>query len=172
MGAPVYYADREAKRLMQQNPALIQTIKEHFGEAAYTDGKLNRNYLSDIVFKDRSKLELLNSLVHPYTIEDGKNWMKHQHTPYAMKEAALIFESGNQAEFDFIIGVYAPLSLRLARTMQRDNETRDRILQRMDNQIEDSIKIKLCDFVVTNDEQQLLIPQVHALDKKLRSLSA
>lgn len=170
LGIPVYYADLEAKMLMQSNPVLMQAIKKHFGEAAYTEGKVNRSFLSEIVFQDRAKLELLNNLVHPFTIEDGKNWMKQQRTPYAIKEAALIFESGSQAEFDFIIGVEAPLTLRLARTIQRDNQTREQVLNRMDKQLDDSIKIKLCDFVVSNDEQQLLIPQVSALDKKLRSL--
>lgn len=170
LGIPVYYADQEAKILMQTNPFLIQAIKNHFGEAAYVEGKLNRSFLSEIVFQDRSKLDLLNSLVHPFTIEDGKNWMKQQITPYAIKEAALIFESGSHAEFDFIIGVEAPLSLRLARTMQRDNQTREQVLNRIDKQLDDLIKIKLCDFVVSNDEQQLLIPQVNAVDKKLRSL--
>lgn len=170
LGIPVYYADQQAKLLMQTNPVLMQAIKNHFGEAAYIEGKLNRSFLSEIVFQDKARLEQLNSLVHPFTIEDGKNWMKQQRTPYAIKEAALIFETGTHAEFDFIIGVEAPLSLRLARIMQRDNQTREQVLNRMDKQLDDSIKIKLCDFIVSNDEQQLLIPQVNAIDKKLRSL--
>lgn len=171
MGIPVYYADQEAKRLMQNNRELIGAITSHFGKAAYSDGKLNRSFLAEIVFQDSVKLELLNSLVHPFTIEDGKNWMKQQQTPYAIKEAALIFESGTHGEFDYIIGVNAPINLRIARTIQRDNQTREQILKRMDKQLDDAIKTKLCDFLLINDEQELLIPQVNALHMKLLALS-
>ena len=172
MGVPVYYADQEAKRLMQCNQDLIQAIKKHFGENTYQNGSINRSYLSEIIFKDNAKLELINNLVHPYTIEDGKIWMEKLQVPYAIKEAALIFESGSNMDFDFIIGVDAPLNLRLGRAMQRDNQTREQIFDRMNKQLDDRIKIKLCDFVLFNDEQQLLIPQVEALHTKLNSLSA
>ncbi|MEY3245890.1 MAG: hypothetical protein RL253_1050, partial [Bacteroidota bacterium] len=100
LGIPVYKADDEAKRLMATHPELIKQIKQHFTEQAYQDGKLNKSFLSSVVFYNKKQLELLNSLVHPFTIEDGKAWMLRQKTPYAIKEAALIFESGSQGEFD------------------------------------------------------------------------
>lgn len=167
LGIPVYKADDEAKRLMVTEPELIANIKEHFSSEAYINGQLNKPYISSIVFNNKEKLNLLNSLVHPYTIEDGKKWMNRQQTPYAIKEAALIFESGSQAEFDLIIGVYAPLSLRIHRTMQRDDADKEKIQERMQNQIKEEIKMKLCDEVLINNEQTLLLPQIIALHEKL-----
>jgi dephospho-CoA kinase len=167
LGIPVYKADDEAKRLMSTHPALIQKIKDHFSAEAYQNGQLNKPYLSAVVFKDKKKLELLNSLVHPFTIEDGKAWMLRQKTPYAIKEAALIFESGSQGDFDQIIGVYAPETLRIHRTIQRDKTDKDKVRSRMENQIKEELKMKLCDEVLINNEQQLLIPQIIALHEKL-----
>jgi len=167
LGIPVYRADIEAKRIMETNPLLIEQIKKHFSDAAFEDGKLNRRYISSIVFKDKKKLELLNGLVHPFTIEDGKSWMAKQKTPYAIKEAALIFESGSQGEFDFIIGVYAPETLRIFRTIQRDKTDKDLVKSRMNNQIKEEIKMKLCDAVLINNEQELLLPQIIALHQQL-----
>jgi dephospho-CoA kinase len=167
LGIPVYKADDEAKRLMSTHPVLIQKIKDHFSAEAYQNGQLNKPYLSAVVFKDKKKLELLNSLVHPFTIEDGKAWMLRQKTPYAIKEAALIFESGSQGEFDQIIGVYAPETLRIHRTIQRDKTDKDKVRSRMENQIKEELKMKLCDEVLINNEQQLLIPQIIALHEKL-----
>ena len=167
LGVPVYKADDEAKKLMATAPQLIDLIKKHFSEEVYKEGKLDKTYLASIVFNNKEKLELLNSLVHPFTIEDGKSWMNRQQTPYAIKEAALIFESGSQGEFDFIVGVYAPETLRIHRTIQRDKTDKELVRLRMQNQIKEEIKMKLCDEVLINNEQELLVPQIIALHEKL-----
>ncbi len=167
LGIPVYKADDEAKRLMATDPELIEKIKTYFTNEAYINGKLNKPFIASIVFNNKEKLNLLNSLVHPFTIEDGKRWMSQQQTPYAIKEAALIFESGSQAEFDLIIGVYAPMALRIHRAMQRDHVDKEKIHERMQNQIKEEIKMKLCDEVLINNEQVLLLPQIISLHEKL-----
>ena len=167
LGIPVYHADLEARRLMENNPKLVELIKHHFSEKAYENRILNRSYISSIVFNDKKKLDLLNSLVHPFTIEDGKQWMERQKSAYAIKEAALIFESGSQREFDLIIGVYAPETLRIFRTMQRDHIDKTIVKSRMQNQIKEEIKMKLCDEVLINNEQELLLPQIINLHHQL-----
>ena len=171
LGIPVYYADDAAKRMMNENEELKEKIKHQFGNDVYTDGKLNRKKLAEIVFNAPEKLEQLNALTHPATIKDAENWMKKQTTPYSIKEAALIFESGAQEHLDHVIGVTAPAPLRIQRTMQRDGITREEVIARMNKQMDENIKMKLCDFVLRNDEQELLLPQVIALHEKLLSLA-
>ncbi|MGB4771189.1 MAG: dephospho-CoA kinase [Chitinophagaceae bacterium] len=171
LGIPVYYADEAAKRIQQDNPEVRKQIVGLLGEEAYQNGILNRTYVSSIVFADKTKLEQLNAIVHPATIRDAENWLSAQTTAYAIKEAALIFESGSQGDLDFIIGVTAPMSLRIKRTMTRDGVTEEQVRHRMDKQISDQIKMRLCDAVIVNDEKQLLIPQVLELHQKLLSLS-
>jgi len=160
LGIPVYYADDAAKRLMNENKELIENITRHFGKESYSNGKLNRAHLAKLVFNDPDKLILLNSITHPATIEDANQWMQRQTSPYTIKEAALIFESGSAEHLDYVIGVYAPAALRIKRTMDRDHISREDVLSRMNRQIDEEMKMKLCDAVVVNDEQQLLIPQV------------
>jgi dephospho-CoA kinase len=160
IGIPVYNADSAAKRLMEEDPALRESIMAHFGPTAYLEGKLNRPFISSIVFHDKKKLDLLNSLVHPATIRDGEKWMHNQGTPYALKEAALIFETGSQSNLDLVIGVYAPQHLRIHRVMQRDKVSREEVIKRMENQISEEIKMKLCDYVIVNDDLKLVVPQV------------
>lgn len=171
LGIPVYYADDAAKRMMNENEELKEKIKHQFGNDVYADGKLNRKRLAEIVFNAPEKLEQLNALTHPATIKDAENWMKKQTTPYSIKEAALIFESGAQEHLDHVIGVTAPAPLRIQRTMQRDGITREEVIARMNKQMDENIKMKLCDFVLRNDEQELLLPQVIALHEKLLSLA-
>jgi dephospho-CoA kinase len=171
LGIPVYQADAAAKSLMESNPILKNQLIEHFSENAFVDGKLNRKYIADIIFNDKEKLHLINSLVHPYTIQDGIEWMKKQTTPYAIKEAALIFESGTQSNFDYIIGISSPQSMRLNRTIKRDNTNRELILEKMEHQLDEQVKMKLCDFVLQNDEKTLLTTQVIAVHEKLIALS-
>lgn len=167
LGIPVYYADTEAKRLMNSDEQLIRQLVLHFGPGAYENGVLNRKYLAAQVFGNTEKLELLNSIVHPVTIADAERWMQEQTTPYAIKEAALIFESGSQEQLDIVIGVYAPEPLRIQRVMHRDNVSREEVKARMSKQINETIKMRLCDYVITNDDQQLVLPQVEQLHKVL-----
>lgn len=172
LGIPVYNADTAAKRLMEEDPELRASISFLFGEGAYLNGKLNRSYISSVVFRDHNKLEALNALVHPVTIREGEAWMKKQESPYAIKEAALIFESGTQSQLDLVIGVSAPRHIRIQRVIQRDNVTREDVLKRMNNQISETIKMRLCDHVIINDDSQLVIPQVLLLHDELLLLAA
>ncbi|ASZ14009.1 dephospho-CoA kinase [Chitinophaga pendula] len=173
LGIPVYYADIHAKDIMNRDPELRRQLLTHFGEAVYmSDGMLDRAYLGNIVFKDRKQLDLLNSLVHPATIRDSNIWAAGQQAPYVMKEAALIFESESFHHLDKIISVYAPQALRIQRVMQRDQVNREEVLARIQKQMDETIKMKLSDYVIHNDEQQLVIPQVLALHREFLSLSA
>ena len=169
LGIPVSSADKEAKRVMNEDPLLKAQIIRHFGEEAYTGGLLNRSYLAAEVFSRPDRLELLNSLVHPATIAAGQKWMKEQetHAPYAIREAALIFESHTNNQLDCIIGVSAPAELRIRRTLQRDGITRDQVLQRMNNQLDEDTKMKLCDLVIINDDAHAVIPQVLEIHQML-----
>lgn len=168
LGVPVYYADEAAKELMYTNELLKQQLILHFGRETYfEDGQLNRKHLSSIVFNNKEKLELLNSLVHPATIADAKEWFSKQQSPYVVKEAALLFESGTAEGLDYIIGVTAPAALRIKRVMDRDGVTADEVKRRMTNQVDEALKMKLCDFVLHNNEQELLLPQVLALHNEL-----
>jgi dephospho-CoA kinase len=171
IGIPVYYADNRTKLLMNTKPELREAIIKNFGERSYINNELNRSYLASVVFNDRQKLDLLNSITHPATINDAEEWMHRQHTPYAVKEAALLFESGAAEKLDYIIGVYAPQHIRVKRVMARDNLTTEEVMKRISKQLDEEMKMKLCDFVVTNNEQVQVIPQVLELDKKFRSMS-
>lgn len=170
LGIPVYYADTAAKHLMENDPELIRQIISIFGEPAYKDGKLDRSYISGIAFNQPAKLEALNAVVHPATINDAARWMEKQKAPYSIKEAALIFESGTQSQYDFIIGVFSPRAIRINRVIKRDNITAEEVKKRMDRQINEEIKMRLCDAVITNNDQQLIIPQVLALHQHLLEL--
>ena len=166
LGIPVYYADAASKRLMNEDEELKNKVKKAFGEDTYINGELNRKFLSDKVFNDSQQISLLNSLVHPATIKDALEWMQIQTAPYVIKEAALIFESGSNKDLDYVIGVKAPVNLRIKRAMARDNISAEQVQARMNKQLDEEAKLYLCDYVIVNDEQQMLIPQVLALHEK------
>jgi len=168
LGIPVYYADTAAKEIMHTDGELKLSIQTHFGENIYgPDGKLDRATLGKIVFNDKERLALLNSLVHPATIKHSDEWSKRQNAPYTIKEAALMFESESFHHLDKVIGVFAPQPLRIQRVMKRDNVTREEVLARISKQIDENIKMRLCDYVIHNDDQQLVIPQVLSIHETL-----
>lgn len=171
LNVPLYYADEASKRLYHTDKDLIAQIKKNFGEDVYTEEQLNRSKLAAIVFNDPSKLELLNNLVHPPTIRDAQEWMEKQTAPYAIKEAAVLFESGSASGLDYVIGVSAPAHLRIKRAMDRDGVTREQVLSRAARQMDEEIKMRLCDFLIVNNEQELVIPQVMELHGKLLEMA-
>jgi dephospho-CoA kinase len=171
LDVPVYYADDASKRLYATNKDLMEALKEHFGEDIYIDEQLNRSKLAAIVFNNAAKLDLLNSLVHPLTIKDAEEWMQQQTTPYIIKEAALLFEASSASGLDYIIGVSTPQPLRIKRVMERDGVGREEVLSRMQRQMDEESKMLLCDFVIKNDEEEMVIPQVLVLHEKFLEMS-
>jgi dephospho-CoA kinase len=172
LGIPVYYADEAAKKLMIENEELKNSIINAFGKDAYNNGNLNREYIAGLVFNNKEKLFVLNSLVHPVTIKDALNWFQKQKAPYIIKEAALIFESGSNKDLDYVIGVRSPIGIRIRRAMNRDNISEEQVKTRMDKQMEEEEKLRLCNYVIVNDEQQMVIPQVLALHEKFLNLKS
>jgi dephospho-CoA kinase len=176
LGVPTYYADDAARKLLNENEELKEKVIETFGSSVYINGKLDRVALAGIVFNAPKKLELLNSLVHPVTFTDATRWLEQLEqqsppVPYAIKEAALIFESGAEEWLDYVVGVSAPVPLRVKRAMERDNSSEADIMARMSRQMDEDEKMELCNFVIINNEKKLLIPQVTALHEHILGLA-
>lgn len=167
LGIPVFSADDAARYLMEHDKKVQTAILELLGTGAYSDGKLNRMYVSEKVYGNKEKLQQLNAIVHPATIAFGKQWMAAQTAPYTIKEAAIFFESGSHAAMDVMIGVYAPKELRIKRAMERSALSREKVESIMAQQMDEDEKMKRCDHVITNDDLEPLIPQVLSLHETL-----
>ncbi len=165
---PVYYADKEAKRLMQEDKELRLAIQKTFGQGIYKNGVLNRKQLAKIVFKDRNALEKLNALVHPVVRSDFSTWAEGQKTPYVIEESAILFETGLYKDFDKIISVLCPKEERVERILKRDKATKEQIEARMSVQIGDRERLEKSDYILQNGKDDLLLPQVIEIDKILR----
>lgn len=162
LSIPVFDADREAKRLMHDDPELVGKIKSEFGTFVYdSQDRLDRKALASLVFADSYKLERLNSFVHPAVFQAYHTWASGKASyPYVVKEAALMYESGADRMNDFNIVVAAPEKLRIERVLKRDGLAREQVLERIRKQLPEDEKRAKADFIIYNDEQQLVIPQV------------
>lgn len=163
LGIPTFDADEAAKRLMHEDEALKNEIIASFGKDSFdAQGHLNTSYLSQIIFQDESKREVLNKLVHPHIIRNFEVWAgKQSGVPYIVKEAALLYEADADRSVDRVIVVYAPEALRIKRVLKRDpSRTASGIRAIMAKQMSEAEKMKKADFVILNDESILVIPQV------------
>ncbi|WP_185095050.1 dephospho-CoA kinase [Daejeonella oryzae] len=173
LGIPVFYADIVAKSIMLTDNILKENLIEAFGpETYFPDGQLNRTYISKIVFNDETQLRLLNSIVHPAVFRSFDQWvLLQQNVPYVLKEAALLFESGSYKMSDYNILVISPEPLKIQRIIERDHITEAEVRLRMDKQLSDKQKEKLADFILYNDEEQLMLTQILNLHEQLIALN-
>ena len=151
IGISTYNADESAKKLISSDKKIIYSIKQLFGEDIYDKNELNSKLVSKIVFNDKEKLKSLNSIIHPAVAIDFNNFcLKHRDETYIVKEAAIIFETKTENLFNKIIYVKAPKEIRINRVMQRDNLSRDDVINRIQNQINETSIIDKCDFIIDN----------------------
>ena len=150
LGVETYIADVEAKRLMNSNTQLIADIKILIGEKAYINQKLNRAFISNVVFNNKEKLVALNALVHPKVSNDFKNFIKKSNSKIIIYEAAILFESGSNKFCDYIITVSANFEDKINRILKRDGISKEQVLERMQHQLNDESKIKKSHFVINN----------------------
>jgi dephospho-CoA kinase len=168
LGVAVYYADAEARRLMNKDPGLVSRISQLFGNEAYHGGSLNRTFLADKVFKDKEALTRLNELVHPAVREDFSKWaLEQSHVHYVVKEAAILFESGSDRDMDLTVGVFAEEEVRLRRVMERDGSAREEVLDRMNMQMKEEEMVKKVDYLIRNDGKEMLLPQIISMHKEI-----
>lgn len=171
LGVPVYRADNEAKSLMVNDPVLREKIIYLLGKDAYKNGDLNNGFIAFRVFNDNILLEKLNKIVHPAVREDFENWSEaKKENSYIIEEAAILFETGSYTNFDYNILVFARDELRIKRIMHRDGADREDILKRIARQMDQDSKVKLSDFIIYNNEKDLILPQVLNLHDKFISL--
>ena len=160
LGIPVFNADAQARKCMSENEVLKQEIQNVFGDNVYHNGLLQNKVLADIVFNNNQKLEELNKLVHPVVRQRFDSWSVEQTSRIIIKEAAILFESDSHVDLDKVICVSAPEESRIERVIKRDNTSREQVLRRIEIQMLQNEKEKLSDFVIINDEVELLLPQI------------
>jgi dephospho-CoA kinase len=160
LGVPVFKADDAARHMMQHDQEVMEAIITLFGAVAYVNGSLNKEFLSDAIFKSPELRVALDAIVHPATIAFSKRWMAANKAPYIVKESALFFESGSNVELDVVVGVYAPSNLRIQRTSSRSHLSYDRVASIMASQMNDEDKMKRCHYVIVNDDTTAVLPQV------------
>ena len=150
LGVPVYIADTEAKKIMDQ-PDTIQEVQQIFDENVIFEGKLDRKKIASIVFNNAEKLAQLNKIIHPKVKQDFKDWLeKHKNYSFIIKEVAILFETNSENEFDAIILVTAPEKIRIERVINRDNITENQVRERIKNQLSDEEKISKSHYIIEN----------------------
>lgn len=167
LGVPVYYADDEAKKLMNSSKKIKEKLIKTFGNESYTSGILNRKYLADLVFHDKKKLAEINEIVHPEVDRHFKSWVQEQNTPYVLQENAIIFENKKQDVFDAIITVSTPIEIKIDRVLSRDTTSRENVLARIKNQLNDAYKIANSTYVIYNIDLEDSKKQVDEIHQKI-----
>ena len=150
LGVPVFNADDEAKALMKSSIDIKQKLIKLLGADSYREGALNRPYIAAKIFNNKALLKELNAIVHPSVSAALDVWVSNQTTPYVIKEVAILFETGSQSLFDFIITVTAPLDMRIQRVMKRDQKSKKDVELIIENQLPESEKINKSHYVIDN----------------------
>jgi len=157
---PVFSADREAQEIMENDFEVRRSLKTIAGKDLYILGTLNRMKLASIIFNDKAILEKVNLLVRPIVFNRFSKWALIQEVPYVIMEAAILFESGASIYVDKVATVVAPVEQRVKRVIHRSKLSREQVVERIKNQMDDEMRIKLSDYVINNSENDMIIPAI------------
>lgn len=172
LGVPIYIADEKARALTAENDQILSYIRKTYGDDVFDgEGNLNRKALGEAVFGNKEKLDELNNVIHPMVAQDFKSWGREQSTPYVLKEAAVLFESGTYTDCDYVILVVASRETRIQRVIKRSGLSREDIESRMHHQWSDEDKMALSDFVIYNDDENDLISQIYDIHEDIKRLA-
>lgn len=173
IGVSVYNCDNAAHDLMDSDARIVTALKNRYGADIYgADGRLNRKALASIIFNNKDELAFVNGTVHPVVADDFLRWadtLAAKGEAWCVCESAILSESGLARIMDKVIAVYLPLEMRIARTMVRDNATREKVLERIANQAPAEDVAKMADYVISPDDRHLIMPQIIAIDAELRA---
>jgi dephospho-CoA kinase len=170
LGIPVFSADDEAKRIQDNDRNLQIKINTIAGKDLFPDGKLDRTELARLIFSNKELLEKVNSLIHPAVFRSFREWEKKQNSPYSIMEAAILFESGAFKMMDRIVAVVTPMEERIERLLSGNKFSREQIIERIKNQIDDESRIKKSDFIIFNSENDMIIPSVLGIHGEMLKL--
>lgn len=162
LGFKVYNSDQRAKEIVSENSTIKKKLISFFGKNIYKNGVLDRKFLSDKIFNDKSSLEQINSIIHPAVKKDFNSWItNNSNEKILFKESALLLESGAYKELDKIILIVSDKNLRVSRVLNRDqNRSKKEIESIIDKQIDEVDAIKYADIVIDNNHKKMLLPSV------------
>jgi dephospho-CoA kinase len=161
MGFPVYDSDREAKRITTDSDTVREQLTKQFGQEIYKKNELNRNLLASLIFDNEKNRNFVSSIIHPEVRKDFIRWREQrQDSDFAIIESAILFESGFDKEVDICVLVMAPMDIRIERVQKRDKTNRESVLKRIQNQTPDEEKREKSDYIIINDNQKAILPQI------------
>lgn len=161
MGVPVYVSDIEAKRITQTDEVIRRELCALVGQEVFQGGELNRSMLATYMFGHPEHINEVNGIIHPRVKNDFRQWAaQFENGQLVGMESAILIESGFRDEVDFLVMVYAPLEVRVARAVSRDCSTKELVMKRIEAQMSDETKRNHADFVIVNDDETPIIPQV------------
>lgn len=170
LGIPVFEADIEAKRLINNSDTIRNQLIAEFGSDIYLENKtIDRKKMAGLIFNSPPLLQKVNEIVHPEVRDYFEAWCRAQDSPYVVHEAAIMFESGFYKMMDYTILVTAPEEMRIRRVMNREQCTEESVRARIARQWADEQKMKRASFVLKNDNKTLILPQLFTLDKLFRN---
>jgi dephospho-CoA kinase len=167
LGIPVFSADPVARQIMESDKNIIREINKIAGRDLYKNGTLDRAELASLIFNDSDLLNKVNALVHPVVFEHFNNWVDEHKTPYVIMEAAILFESGGSNLVDRVATVVAPIEERIERVTRRNLLSREQVMERIRNQMDDESRIKMSDYVICNSENDMIIPAILKIHEDL-----
>ncbi len=160
LGIPVFISDLEAKKLLE-TPKVLEFYRNEFGKMVFTGGILDKRKIAALIFENHEAKQKVNDFIHPLVIDAFLAWaLTQKNCPYVIKEAALLFESNAYVFLNYSVLVHAPTEVRIKRVIERDKCSGESVVKRIKNQMPEENKMKLANYVISNYEHSLLLPQV------------
>ncbi|MHC1731760.1 MAG: dephospho-CoA kinase [Bacteroidales bacterium] len=171
LGIPVFVADNIAKELMHSDGDIRTRLNQVAGKDLYVSGSLDRKELARIIFNRPDLLRRVNEAVHPSVLRQFDEWASGEDAPYVIMESAILFEAGADALVDRVATISAPVEERIARVMGRNDLSREEVIGRINNQLEDEEREEQSYYIINNSDNEMIIPEILKIHEDMLRLA-
>lgn len=171
LGVPVFVADNVARDLMSSDDEIRTQLNRIAGKDLYLSGSLDRKELARLIFNRPDLLRKVNETVHPSVLRQFDNWATAAESPYVIMESAILFEAGADSLVDRVATISAPVEERISRVMGRNDLSREEVIGRINNQLEDEEREEQSYYILNNADNEMIIPEILKIHEDMLRLA-
>ena len=152
LGIDVIDADHVSRNILDENTKAKDLFIKNFGESFLDqNNNIDRDLLRTEIFINKDKKDKLESIIHPIVRDEITEFINQSESVYKIIMVPLIYETNSKDFYDKIIVIDSDESNQIERARQRDNKSKEDIINIINNQASREQRNSIADMIILNN---------------------